>query len=162
MFNIVYVNVCVKRIYPHKTNNNILFDNEKIPECQFSVPWSSLRWLEITYHIELEKRIPQIHIGLLHSWPQPRNWQRGAAKSETLRQKRWFQFSHCELYLYVATSGYGVYIPQCIRYSRACCSNQDFVDRGLQLTRKLLNQRYVPLVVTLPDHFLIHDLSPGL
>jgi hypothetical protein len=25
------------------------------------------------------------------------HWQWGAVKNETLRQKRWFQFSHCEL-----------------------------------------------------------------
>ena len=35
---------------------------------------------------------------------------------------------------------YGVYISQMIRYSRACCSYQDFLDRGLLLTWKLLNQ----------------------
>ena len=35
MFIIIYVNVCVKRVYPHKTNNNILFRYEKIPESQF-------------------------------------------------------------------------------------------------------------------------------
>jgi hypothetical protein len=44
LFIIIYVNVCVKRVYPHKTNNNILFRNGKIPESQFSVSWSSLRW----------------------------------------------------------------------------------------------------------------------
>jgi hypothetical protein len=41
MFIIIYVNVCVKRVYPHKANNNILFLYEKIPESQFSVPWSN-------------------------------------------------------------------------------------------------------------------------
>ena len=35
---------------------------------------------------------------------------------------------------------YGVYISQMIRYSGACCSYQDFLDRGLPLTWKLLNQ----------------------
>ena len=34
---------------------------------------------------------------------------------------------------------YGVYISQLIRYSRACGSYQDFLDKGLLLTRKLLN-----------------------
>jgi hypothetical protein len=29
------------------------------------------------------------------------NWQWGAVKNETLRQKRWFQFSHCELSIYM-------------------------------------------------------------
>ena len=35
---------------------------------------------------------------------------------------------------------YGVYISQLIRYSRACSSYQDFLDRELLLTRNLLNQ----------------------
>jgi hypothetical protein len=34
---------------------------------------------------------------------------------------------------------YGVYISQLIRYSKACGSYQDFLDRGLLLTRKLLD-----------------------
>jgi hypothetical protein len=40
---------------------------------------------------------------------------------------------------------YGVYTSQMIRYSRACGSYQDFLDIGLLLTRKLLNQGF-PLV----------------
>jgi hypothetical protein len=43
LFIIIYVNACVKRVDPHKTNNNIMFRNGKIPESQFSVPSSSLR-----------------------------------------------------------------------------------------------------------------------
>jgi hypothetical protein len=35
------------------------------------------------------------------------------------------------------------YISQMIRYSRACGSYQDFLDRGLLLTRKLLNQGFL-------------------
>ena len=38
LFIIIYVNVCVKRVYPHKTNNNILFPYGKIPERKFSIP----------------------------------------------------------------------------------------------------------------------------
>ena len=38
LFIIIYVNVCVKRIYPHKANNTIQFRYGKIPESQFSVP----------------------------------------------------------------------------------------------------------------------------
>jgi hypothetical protein len=48
-----------------------------------------------------------------------------------------------------AVPAYGVYISQLIRYSRACGSYQDFLDRGLLLTRKLLNQWFrapTPLV----------------
>jgi hypothetical protein len=46
-----------------------------------------------------------------------------------------------------AAPAYGVYISQMIRYSRACGSYQDILDRGLLLTRKLLNQGF--LVVNL-------------
>jgi hypothetical protein len=38
---------------------------------------------------------------------------------------------------------YGEYISQLIRYSRAYGSYQDFLDRGLLLTRKLLNQWFL-------------------
>jgi prolipoprotein diacylglyceryltransferase len=43
----------------------------------------------------------------------------------------------------VASPAYGVYISQMIRYSRACSFYQDFFDRGLLLTRKLLNQGFI-------------------
>ena len=42
-----------------------------------------------------------------------------------------------------AAPAYGVYIYQLIRYSRACGSYQDFRDRGLLITRKLLNQGFL-------------------
>jgi hypothetical protein len=42
-----------------------------------------------------------------------------------------------------AVPAYGVYLSQLIRYSRACGSYQDFLDRGLLLTRKLLNQGFL-------------------
>jgi len=38
---------------------------------------------------------------------------------------------------------YGVYISQLIQYSRVCGSYQDLLDRGLLLTRKLLNQGFL-------------------
>ena len=38
---------------------------------------------------------------------------------------------------------YRVYISQMIRYSRACGTYQDFLDRALLLTRKLLNQGFL-------------------
>jgi hypothetical protein len=38
---------------------------------------------------------------------------------------------------------YGVYISQMIQYSSACGSYQDFLDRGLLLTRELLNQGFL-------------------
>ena len=42
-----------------------------------------------------------------------------------------------------AASVYGVYISQMIQYSRACGSYQDFLDRWLLLTGKLLNQGFL-------------------
>jgi hypothetical protein len=42
-----------------------------------------------------------------------------------------------------AAPAYGVYISQLIRYSRACGSYQDFLNIGLLLTRKLLNQGFL-------------------
>jgi hypothetical protein len=42
-----------------------------------------------------------------------------------------------------AATAYEVYISQLIRYFRACGSYQDFLDRGLLLTRKLLNQGFL-------------------
>ena len=42
-----------------------------------------------------------------------------------------------------AAPTYWVYISQLIRYSRACGSYQDFLDRELLLTRKLLNQGFL-------------------
>ena len=41
-----------------------------------------------------------------------------------------------------AAPAHGVYTSQLIRYSRACISYHDFCDRGLLLTRKLLNQEF--------------------
>jgi hypothetical protein len=38
---------------------------------------------------------------------------------------------------------YGLYISQLIRHSRFSGSYQDFLDRGLLLTRKLLNQGFL-------------------
>ena len=49
LFIILYVNVCVKRAYPHKTINNILFRYGIIAESKFFVPWSSLRWSKQAY-----------------------------------------------------------------------------------------------------------------
>jgi hypothetical protein len=38
---------------------------------------------------------------------------------------------------------YRVYISQLIRYSNTCCSNKNSLGRGLLLSRKLLNQRFL-------------------
>ena len=49
-----------------------------------------------------------------------------------------------------AAPAYGVYISQFIRYSWVCGSSQDFHDRWLLITRKLLTQGFL-LVITLKD-----------
>jgi hypothetical protein len=50
-----------------------------------------------------------------------------------------------------AALAYGVYISQLIRYYRACGTYEDFLERGLVLTRKLLNQGF--LLVQWKSHF---------
>ena len=83
---------------------------------------------------------------------------------------------------------YGVYFSRLIRYYRACSSYHDFLNRGLLLATKIVNQvitskvlrlppwhvwplwnicvtndhRYVPLVVSTSRSFFVNDLSPGL
>jgi len=47
-----------------------------------------------------------------------------------------------------AAPAYGVYISQMIRYSRSCGSYHDFLDRGLLLTRMLLNQGFLLVKLT--------------
>ena len=60
-----------------------------------------------------------------------------------------------------AAPAYGVYISQMIRCSRACGSYQDFLDRGLLLTKKLLNQGF--LLVTLKSSLRkFYDRHHGL
>jgi hypothetical protein len=54
------------------------------------------------YPIELEiKNTTDTDSFCFILWHTPRNWQWGAVKKETLRQKRLFQFSHCELSIYM-------------------------------------------------------------
>ena len=121
------------------------------------------------------------------SWPTPRHWQWGSVKNETLWQKRWFQFSHCELFIcnIPAAPAYGVYISQLIRYSRPCDSHYDVLDRGFLVVKLKSSLRkfygrhhdlvnlcgisvrndhgYVTLVVfTVRPFPHIYDLSPGL
>ena len=50
-----------------------------------------------------------------------------------------FPFLSCNI---LAAPAYGENISQLIRYSRACISYHDFLDRGLLLTSKLLNQEF--------------------
>ena len=59
-----------------------------------------------------------------------------------------------------AAAAYGVYISQLIRYSRACGSYQDFLDIGLLLTRKLLDEWF--LLVNWSHHFESFALPPPL
>ena len=56
---------------------------------------------------------------------------------------------------------YGVYVSQLIRYARTCSNYQDFMERGKELTTKLLSQGYqkAKLVATLKKFYgRHHDL----
>jgi hypothetical protein len=46
LFIIMFVNVCVKRVYPHKTINNILFRYGIIPESKFVRPMIEFAMIE--------------------------------------------------------------------------------------------------------------------
>jgi hypothetical protein len=59
-----------------------------------------------------------------------------------IRQTR-FPNCACPYKIYDIYPAYGIYISQLIRYSRTCGSYQDFLDRGLLLTRKLLTQGFL-------------------
>jgi len=65
-------------------------------------------------------------------------------------------FIYIHIHSYYPLPTYGVYLSHLIRYSRACGSYQDFIDRGLLLTRKLLNQEF--LLVKLKCYGRHHDL----
>ena len=76
----------------------------------------------------------------------------GYCKSQTFQAsphwKRWKREKNISLIFPFLSSNipaapaYGVYISQLIRYSSACISYHEFLDRGLLLTRKLLNQEF--------------------
>ena len=56
---------------------------------------------------------------------------------------------------------FGVYLSQLVRYARACCNYEDFVERGKLLTSKLLPPGYrrTKLVSTLKKFYgRHHDL----
>jgi len=59
-----------------------------------------------------------------------------------------------------AAPAYGEYLSQLIRYSRAWGSHQDVHDRGLLLTRKILNQALIlfKLKSSLRKFYRRHDL----
>jgi len=68
-------------------------------------------------------------------------------KNETLRQKRLFQFPIVNFSIICSnipsTPAYGVFISQLIQYSTACGSYHGVRDRGLLLTKNLLNQGFL-------------------
>ena len=77
-------------------------------------------------------------------WHTPRNWKWGRLRTKLYDKRDDLNFPILNL-LYVATFQQHLhmeyYMSQLIRYSRACGSYQDFLDRGLLLIRKLLSQR---------------------
>jgi len=51
LFIIIYVNVCVKRVYPHKTNNSILFRYGKFFEKSIFCPMMEFAMIELGIEI---------------------------------------------------------------------------------------------------------------
>ena len=71
-------------------------------------------------------------------------------RASTLRQKRWFQFPHCEHSICSYTFQQHLhmkYISQLIRYSRTCGSSNEFIYREVLLTRKLLDQEFIMVML---------------
>jgi hypothetical protein len=81
------------------------------------------------------------------SWPTPRNWQWCRLGTKLYDKRDDFNFLIVNFPFICsnipATPAYVVYISQLIRYSRACGSYQDYLDRGLLQRRKLLNQGFL-------------------
>ena len=75
-------------------------------------------------------------------WHTPQNWQWG-----TKDKRDDFNFPIVKFPFICsnipAAPVYGVNISQLLRYSRACGSYQDFLERGMLLTRVLLNQGFL-------------------
>ena len=75
----------------------------------------------------------------------------GAVKIETLGQKEMTSIFPFICTNIPAAPAYGASLSQMLQYPSACGSYQDFLDRGLLLTRKLLNQGF--LLVKLKSSF---------
>jgi hypothetical protein len=97
-------------------------------------------------------------------WPPPRNWQWGELRTNLYYKRNDFNFPIVNFPFICSNSpaapAYGVYISQLIRYSRACDSYQNFLDRGLWLTRKQLNQGF--LLVNLKSSLNVLRSPPWL
>jgi hypothetical protein len=101
---------------------------------------------------DIVQRIYPIELGIKDSTDTDRSasyidlhLENNSVKNKTLRQKRLFKFSHFPLICsnIPPAPAYGVHTSQFIWYSRACGSYEEFLDRGLLLTRKLLNQVFL-------------------
>ena len=87
-----------------------------------------------------------MQIGLLHTLTYTSNFTVRGSLKRKLKTRDYFNFPIVN-FPFICSNittapAYGVYISQLIRYHRACGSYQDFPDRGLLLTRKLLNQGF--------------------
>jgi hypothetical protein len=95
------------------------------------------------------KRRPQIQIGLPHilTYASQLTVRAGYERNFTTKEMIFplnFPFICSNI---PAAPAYGVYISQLMRYSRACGSYLDVLDRGLLLTRNLLNQGFLLLIL---------------
>ena len=106
--------------------------------------------------------LKQIQLGLLHAFTYTSKlaMRSGEEQSSMAKYFPFMNFS-CIFSNIPATPANGVYISQLIRYSRASGSYQDSVDRGVLLTRKILNQRFqvVKLKALRLTSILIHLIA---
>ena len=98
-------------------------------------------------HWAWNSRIPQIQIGLLHTLTHTLKLTVKGGEERNFTTKEMISiFSLWTFHLYVPTFQQHLHIEYTslsCRYSRVCGSYQDFPNRGLLLTRKLLNQGFL-------------------
>jgi hypothetical protein len=87
----------------------------------------------------IQSNILLIQLGRLHTLTYILNWHWGSVRNETLRQRNDFNFPIVNFSFICsnipAVPAYGLYISQLIWNFRACGFYQDFLDRGLLLTK---------------------------
>ena len=98
------------------------------------------------YSIELEIRNKKYH-SYTYVYFTTRNWEMGRFRTSSYDKRDDFDFLTVNFPAICrnnpAATTYEIYISQMIRYSRACGSYQDFLNRGLLLTHKLLNSGFL-------------------
>ena len=114
------------------------YKNEENNQTVFQIyvsKWSDCCWIMYSKLLEYKYGITYVEID-----------SEGRLRTKLYNKRDDFNFFIVKFpFIYInipAAPAYGVYISQLIRYSRAWGSYQDFLDRGLLLSKKLLNQGF--------------------